>query len=317
MDCNINGSSINGSTRTEITVLVAMASTGLVAVVVCALGVLLVFTLKLYKVFIYRLSLYLVISGMASGAVCVMDAAFVNYYRDPDTLFYRYPLCLVVAFLLQYSMWVKLVFTVWTTFHLFAFSICFKNLKRLELLYLCSALVFPVLVSIVPFSTKSYGLAGQWCWIVSTSSANCTDHLLLSGLVEQFALWFVPSSIVLVVESAAVVVMIVVLVCRVYSARRKNVMDKPYKSALKQMLPLLAYPITWCALSVPTFADRLFQVAYLRSNGGLVMANAVLTPGWNVAAGMALVVHIWMLVLHRRRRQHICCNGYQQFKTNK
>ena len=302
MNCSVNNS-------TDVKVLVAMAATGLVAIVVCALGALLVTALKLYKVFTYRLALYQVLSGMASGAVCVLNAAFVNYYSDPEVY---HPLCLVVAFLLQYSMWMKLLFTLWTTVHLFVFSMCFKNLKTLEPFYIGSALAFPALVSIVPFTTGSYGLAGQWCWIVSLRE-NCA---VVSGTVEQFVLWFIPSSAVLTMESVAVAVMGLVLACRVHKARRNEVVDESYVNALKQMLPLIAYPITWCALSVPTVADRLYQTIHGRSNSGLVMANAILTPGWNAAAGLALIVHIGVLMLHRNRGRYSCCRGYRRLETD-
>ena len=307
MNCSVNSTSVK--------VLVAMASTGLLAVVTCVLGALLVAALRLYKVFTYRLALYQVLSGMTSGAVCVWDAAFVIYYRDHVEA--NKPMCLAVAFLLEYTMWAKLLFTLWTTFHLFAFSMCFKNFKTLEPFYICTALVFPALIAIVPFTTTSYGLAGQWCWIVSLSeNHNCTSSPTQRGTVEQFALWFIPSSFVLAAESIAVVVMGIVLSYRAHRARRNEVIDRSYAKALKQMLPLIAYPITWCTLSVPTMADRLYQSIYSQSNSGLVMANAILTPGWNVAAGLALIVHILVLVLHRDRGQYSCCRGYCHRESN-
>ena len=80
------------------------------------LAAILVPHLKLYKKLAYRLArLYQALSALAMGLVFVMQVMFINYDDSPNTY-------TVFGFLELYTEWMKLLFTMWVTFHLFCFA---------------------------------------------------------------------------------------------------------------------------------------------------------------------------------------------------
>ena len=271
--------------------LAIMSSTGGASVVVCLVAVALVVVFKLYKQFAYRLALYQVLSAMVFGAVCSLEAIFINYDKDP-AIYSR--VCQVVASLFFDLEWVKLMFTTCVTFHLFCFAVFYKNFKKLEIVYvLCSTLV-PTILASIPYMTHSYGRSGAWCWIQDWIN-NCPSDIFEAGNVETFALWYGPAFLVLLLDSIAMVVMGTVLTCR---ARRVELHEhllstnKAHKSALNQMLPLLAYPIIFFIFIVAMFAYRLYNAQPHPPNYFLLKATAMLSPGVGLAAGCVLVLHI-------------------------
>ena len=281
--------------------LIVLSGTGGAAVLICLLAVILVVAKRLYELFAYRLALYHVVTGLLSGAACVLEALSLLYY--PPSSDYPPTACIAVAFTIQYLVWMKLCFTFWVTFHLFSYAVFYKNLKKFELVYVLTALLVPAVVSIIPFTTGSYGLAGSWCWIQTCTSGSEENK---AGVIEQFALWYVPSIVLLFLDCVVVVVMVAVLSCRTFVERKGRkeallVMKRPLQqSALKQLLPLLVYPVTWCLLSIPPLVDRVYDAMNTR-NDGLTVANAFCTSAWSLAAGLALVVHIILVSTGTRK----------------
>ena len=257
---------------------------------------------ELYVLFAYRLALYHVITGLLSGMACVLEAVSILYYDRPDS---DDPpsACIAIAFTIQYCVWMKLCFTFWVTFHLFSYAVCYRNLKRLELLYVLTSLIIPMIVSVIPLATGSYGLAGSWCWIRTCTGSSAEKY---AGLVEQFALWYAPSIALLFLDCIVVVVMVGVLSYRTFVERKGRkeallVTKRPLReSALRQLLPLLVYPVTWCLLSIPPLVDRVLGAMSVRLDG-LTVANAFCTSAWSLAAGLALITHIALVSTGAKR----------------
>ena len=156
----------------------------------CFFAVSLVFILKLYRYFIYRLAMYQVLGSFLLSISMALQLLFLNYN---GTLMYYYISCKVVAFILEWSLLVKLIFTVWLTFHLFCYVVFFKNFKRLEWLYISTSILFPLLFASVPFITGSYGMAGAWCYIPSWRNS-CASEDYKDGIIEQYSLYYGPAT---------------------------------------------------------------------------------------------------------------------------
>ena len=110
----------------------------------------------------------------------------------------------------------------------------------------------------MPFIHDTYGLSGAWCWI--RVYRHDDFHLHSEGLIEQYVLWYGPFFLLLIVN-AAVTIAIVVVLCHRSFKKKSNVhvqskfgvrfqerdqddqQATQYKKALKNTLPLLAYPI--------------------------------------------------------------------------
>eukprot|EP00731_Ephydatia_muelleri_P013121 Em0007g431a len=149
-----------------------------VSVLVCILAAILLCCLKLYKKLVYRLALYQVLSALAMASVSVMQVVFINYDKSP-IIYGR--ICTALGFLSVYTEWTKLLFTMWVTFHLFCFAVLHKNLKKLELLYVVTSLLAPVVIATVPLTTNAYGLSpdGNACYIYANRSVAFIERLAL------------------------------------------------------------------------------------------------------------------------------------------
>ena len=285
----------------KLTALFVLSSTGGAAALVCLLAAVLVIVARLHKLFAYRLALYHVFIGLVSGTVCACELLSVLYYDDPVSV---HNPCTAIAFLMQYSLWMKLCFTGWVTIHLFCSAICNRDLKKLEILCIFASLLIPAVMSIVPVASpsSSYGLAGAWCWIKSMNE--CSSNAQSEGVAAQLTLWHGPAAGMLVLVTVTLLTVVVTLACRMYAEkvdrdRAVLVIRRPtYTSDLNQLLPLLAYPVTWCLMVIPSLLEGVYR-AYSIPRWGFVLANAFCTPAWSLAAGVTMVIHV-LLVLGNR-----------------
>ena len=216
-----------------------------VSVLVCLLAAILLCCLKLYKKIVYRLALYQVLSALAMASVFVMQVVFINYDKSP-IIYGR--ICTAIGFLGVYTEWTKLLFTMWVTFHLFCFAVLHKNLKKLEVLYVVTSLLVPALIAIVPLITHAYGLipGSNTCYIYANTSV---------AFIEWLALWDGPAMFMLIAASTAMVVMVTKLtsqVCRI--SKYEPITDgDQFTKALKQLLPLAAFPMLFFIFEIPVF----------------------------------------------------------------
>ena len=178
-----------------------------------------------------------------------------NEFSSDDEKGYK-NLCFVFAFFLLYVQWIKLVLTVCLTVHIFSLAVLLKNLKKCEPLYVVASLLVPAVIAAVPLATKTYGLAGSWCWIKDRTN-NCDSSVLVSGAVEQIALWYGPCMVLLLLCAVAMAIMMIAVVCRLRTHRARLRRDKNWK-LLKQLLPLSAYPILFLIFLIAPFVNRLY-----------------------------------------------------------
>ena len=182
---------------------------------------------RLHKTLVYRLAMYQVLSAMEFSIIWIIASIRMFYSFSAVEL-------VVLNAVLTGSSFIKLMFTVWISIHIFALAVFHKNLQRLERPYMVSSLLIPLAVTIV--------LLGTACGGYSTYN---NDQII-------FFIIFA----VLVIVSLLMVVMGTILCHR--ACRRRNILlseyDKQHKKALCEMLPLLLYPIFFLLLATPLFA---------------------------------------------------------------
>ena len=289
--------SFNSSYKYSYIILASMNSA---SVFVCLLAAILVFVLKLHRKVVYRLALYQVLASLALAMVGALQAIFVNYSKNP----YIYdPICTVMGYLILFTEWMKLLFTMWVTFHLFCFAVLEKNLKKLEVLYIVSSILIPALIAVVPLVTKSYGPGpyGTVCYIKINSSI---------GRLEMFVLWDGPAIFILLGASAAMMVMVIILTRR--ACRR--LMYEPiieggqYRKALQQLLPLAAFPFLFFIFELPVLAFHILTyIMHLDRSYSttIVIIDLVFFSLWSMTSGGTLLLHISVVgYLKTRRRLH-------------
>lgn len=168
------------------------ASANGVSLIVCLLAAILVLRLKLYRSLVYRLAFYQILSALVVSMVQdAMQVVLIVYDETPD-IYGR--ICTAIGFLVEYTIWVKLLFTVWVTFHLFCFGVLHKNLRKLEVLYVVSSLLIPAVPAIIPLATHAYGLSPDdtICYIYANTSV---------AFDERLALWDGPAMFMLAAAS--------------------------------------------------------------------------------------------------------------------
>lgn len=255
-------------------------------------------SVKLYRRFAHRLVLYQLISALVFLLVCVSELIFISYNEDVKV--YQ-PLCALIGCLLTVTVDTKFLITFWLTFHLFVFAVCQKDLRRLEPLYIVG---IPLLFCWIPFLNHLYGISGAWCWIMNWKG-DCSNDKILFGTIEQYSFLYVPGMILFVINFFLVFLTITVLLYRAYCL--KNTETEPLlrmrreqqRKAFKEILPLMAYPIIFMVVFLPSVINRVYGAVSSRIGFSLFVLHAVTGPSWGLFVGVTVVVHICLIK---------CCN---------
>ena len=287
----------NTTALTKRSSVILLGSLSSVSVVTCLVALLSVLCLRLYSKFLYRLATYQVLASLLHALVGVSQLTFIEYSES------KHVSCVVVGFMLQSATMMKLCLAGWITFHIFCFAVLFKNLTKLEPLYVITSLAVPIALATVPIATKSYGPTGEWCWIPSKKCGT----LYPTGAIEQLVLNYAPLIMFLVLDSA---VMLITL-GTVYRRAHRNETDrdtevfgrKQNMMAFKQLLPLVAYPITFCILVVPPLIYRAYREASSLPNPELLVLSTVCISAYSFSSGLTLIIHIAVVKLRNRGSQ--------------
>ena len=298
-----NNCNVSFSNEQKTHLLIAIMSSGAVSTVMCSIAVLLVMCLKLYKYFVYRLALYQVVSCLFFSVAEALQMININYVEDT----YHINACRATAFLVTYTVWVKLLLTLCLVFHIFCLAVCLKNLKNLEIAYILVSVLFPCLIVWIPFIHNFYDLAGAWCWIRDWNN-DCPSEKEIVGIIEQFTLWYGPLFVSLTLCLIAVIIIIIILIWKAYlsykikSEQPLLLKEYPNKTlvALKELLPLLAYPIIFFVLALFPIIDRVYGAISPHGSYSLLLAHALTEASWGTFSALALLGH----VLLRRNLRH-------------
>ena len=245
-------------------ILTVMGYSGALSILVCLVSIAILIWFKLYKFFPHRLALYQVLAAIFVSAVSSLNS--LTIFFDKDSEIYG-PLCQILGFLLQYSFTFKLCFTAWLVFHLFAFTVCYKDFKRLELVYVSTAIVCPLILACIPFINSVYGVAGIWCWIRNWKN-NCATENLKEGVIEQFVLLYVPLYTTITLETVATIIIVIVLIWRAY---RRNQFE--------------------CTELINRLAGATSSIPHY----DLFMVHGVVTSTYSFFVGLTLIIHICVL----------------------
>eukprot|EP00731_Ephydatia_muelleri_P013401 Em0007g711a len=225
------------------------------------------------------ISTIIAVTNGFSVLICLLAAIFVCFLDLYTKVVYR---------LAVY----QLLFTMWVTLHLFCFAVLHKNLKKLEPLYVATSLLIPALIAAVPLTTNTYHLTPlTTCWI--DDAPNMTTGGM--GNVETFALWYGPAMVILLAASATMVVMVIKLACTVCWRLSYEPLSEgdQFWNALKQLLPLAAFPILFCFFIMPPFVLHIYQAMETVSCPlGLYILSSVCFSLWSMTSGITLIVHI-------------------------
>lgn len=272
-----------------------------VSIVTCLLSIILVVCLQLHRQFTYRAALYQVVAALLFALGLLLDTIFA-ILMNSNRYMYQRP-CEFAAFLIQFFFWLKILFVSLIVVHLFLFAIVYKNIRKFEIIYVCSSVIISLVIASVPFATNTYGVAGSWCWIKNWKN-DCPSQVLIDGVIEQFSTMYGPGFLLLTVDSAVALTIVLILATR--SRRTQtSIMSSTrhqHSEALKQIVPLLAYPILFLLLFLPAFANRIYGATPQKPSTALMFIAVVCIASWGWVAGITLIAHIGVLMWSRRRK---------------
>ena len=288
-------------------ILIVWGGTGMLSFTMCLIAVSLVFCMRLYKNFTYRLAMYQILSSLCLSAAEALSLILLNY---DDDIYYQKISCKTTAFLMEYFQWIKLLFTVCLIFHLFCLAVCLKHFKELEIGYVLFSILFPLLYSWTPFIHNSFGVAGAWCWIRDWKD-DCASQKYIEGIIEQFALWYGPLFISLTLSVVAVLIILIVLARRAYVHTNSenecliaNHEHNQNKKAINELLPLLAYPVIFYVLALFPLINRVYSAISPNPSFGWALAHAFCQPSWGFFSSCALIIHIFVM-RQLKTRKHV------------
>ena len=290
------------------TVLIVMSSTASTSFIVCVFASCVVVCLKLHRIFTYRLIVYQVFGSMVVSSSEALSSILLVH----KSKVFWHDACLATAFYMEYAMWVKLLSTICLVFHLFCLAVFYKSFQRYELAYILLPLALPLLISWAPFIHRTYGPAGAWCWIRDWKD-DCATQKYMLGIAEQFGLWYGPLFISLTAGFLAVVIVFFTIALRAKRGRQSNENSEieplleaqqveQYKRALKQLLPILAYPGIYYTLCLFPIANRIYSAISPQTNLKLALAHSVSISLWGLFSSLGLLLHILILKRLGRRR---------------
>ena len=305
--CNL---SLPGNVRKELVAI--LSSVGFSGVLSCGSALILLVFFRMYRTFSERLVLYLLLSGLFLASVLALQITGVAFDFSQ-----HHSLCQGMGFMIQYSAWILLLLTTFIVFHLASLVFFYKTFNKSEPFLVIFSVIFPLFFSWVPFIHDMYGLSGAWCWIRSYHHNDC--HFYSEGLIEQYVLWYVPFFLLLIVNAAVTIAIVVALCHRSFKKSRVrfqglNQDDQQatqYKKALKNTLPLLAYPIVYSFLSWFALANRIRRAISPGSSFATWVVHAVTAPSWSFCIGVAFIVY---LIAGRKLSKHNIKTAYYSWK---
>lgn len=267
-----------------------------VGILVCSISIILALVLKLYRQLIYRLVLYQVFAALVFGLACILDVVQFFFMKYSNTDNVNLPLCYVDAFIITFSFLAKLFVIVIMTVHIFVFAVCFVNLKRLEVCYVAISLVVPATMAGVPFIGGMYGqqVVGQpWCWILLKN-----DTIFV---IEKLVLLSGPALVSSAIVIPLFVIMLSVLACRAHNINSSGA--RMNRVAIKQLLPLMVYPTTYCVLLAPMLCHYVYYALFGEPEDDeiFVTIDQVANTSMIWVPGVAFLVHMWVLSVSRKR----------------
>ena len=251
--------------------------------------------------------MYQILSSLCLSAVQTSFITLMNYNGN---IYYQIA-CKSISFLAEYNLWIKLLFTLCLIFHLFCLAVCLQNFQKLEIGYVLFSILFPLLFSWIPFIHNSYGMVGAWCWIRSWKD-DCATQKYLEGIIEQFVLWYGPLFISLTLSVVAVFIILIVLAQRAYAHKNQeseclieNHERNQNKKAIKELLPLLAYPVIFYVLSLFPIINRVYSAISSNASFGWALGHSITESLWGFFSSWALIIHIF--VTRQLKKRHVQC----------
>ena len=217
----------------------------------CVLAIVFILASKVYKKFVYRLTLYLIIVALLEPVVSILDVLPV--YRNGTAVAVREGFegfCSLVGFLSVVVTWMELLVICWIVLYLVMVLVFRHSANAIKVKYeacgLAVVLLLPLVVTWVPFVYDMYGLSEETCWIKLSKNNTCDYDSI--GLTFMFVFSYTPSFCGDIVTLVALCTILIVM-CRRAMRQEQGVGQRSvYQQGVKEVLPLIFYLVVYLLL---------------------------------------------------------------------
>lgn len=274
-----------------------------VAAVLCFMATLLIIFSKQHKRFVYRLVLYLMVAALFKSLLTIFQSVAL-YHSGKDVAVRNglNGLCTALGFLNQTLVWAEKLIICWIILYLMVLLVLKQSVGAIkwqhEVCGLGIVVFIPLLVNWIPFVKNMYGLSGLWCWIKLTNGS-CKEYTL--GLVYMLVLFYGPILLVIIFSFSSFIAIVIAL------CRKQKMGSQVYKRALKEAVPLVAYPFIYNIIYCVFIVSRVYYLVET-SNGSkplypLWLAHALAGRAGALLPPLAFLLHPNTLKrLFRRKR---------------
>ena len=231
------------------------SSLSVVSTILCVAAVVLFAYNKLYRLFGYRLILYLLIASMMNSVVDSLQMSF--YWYGPEQLKPGLKsFCQVLGYFEMYCSWNGLLTIFFINADIFAVATYRHELTKVEKTCTAACFGLPFFIALVPLpSKKNYDLVGHYCvlWPYKGDSCNETNPFLMYT-------WLIPGMLITGISAILTTVAVIGLVYQLKQMKllktpeREELIAKKYQEkyscVLRQTLPLVIYSLTFLVLLI-------------------------------------------------------------------
>ena len=239
---------------------VATISVCSTASVACILAVIFILASKVYKKFVYRLTLYLIIVALLHPVVLILDVLPVYHNGTVVAVKEGFEgFCSLVGFLYVVTEWMELLVICWIVLYLVMVLVFRHSANAIKVKHeacgLAVVLLLPLVVAWVPFVKNMYGLSDVTCWI--KLSENCVCDYDYIGLTFLFVFYYVPNFCVGMVTLVALCTILIVMCRRAVRQEQGVGQQSVYQQGVKEVLLLLLYLFLYLLLGAALVAIRI------------------------------------------------------------
>lgn len=274
---------------TPLWIVYVVAPLGGLSIAIFILDLAMIWCKKLHSKIVYRLAFY-----QALCALVYSTFMMLGYFADQYFKVYNIVAFTVMAFLTL----TKFMFNMWLTLHLYCFAVCYRDLRRLEPLYVSSSLLVPLLASSV--------------YLTINIPIGC--HFIESGFIGLLIL----AGSLLAMTSVVVVAIFVVLLRRHLTRDRHSAVSWYNRTALQEMLPLIAYPvvITFSLIPLAVTAHYIKAEQNHKANSFYYGVFAIELQSFNFFSIGLLAVHIIIVSIMKKCKKKVIMTRNRYYTCN-
>ena len=239
---------------------VATISVCSTASVACILAVIFILASKVYKKFVYRLTLYMIIVALVHPVVLILDVLPV--YRNGTVVAVREgfeSFCSLVGFLYVVTEWMELLVICWIVLYLVMVLVFRHSANAVKVKHeacgLAVVLLLPLVVAWLPFVKNMYGLSDVTCWIKLSENSACDYDYI--GLTFLFVFYYGPNFCVGMATLVTLCTILIVMCRRAMRQEQGVGQQSVYQQGVKEVLLLLLYLFLYLLLGAALVAIRI------------------------------------------------------------